>query len=156
MVQCKNFECYICKIEFPSKVDVRNHLKLHTAARDMKCVVCQENFTSNELDYHMCLNEKSIVCDYCNTSFNATVKLLQHLESAHDDRTIYKCRKSSCPQFFGMITLRTWHENEHKDQPKPFACDKCGKCFSDKQCLAGHLQRHNAQSMRYCHLILYL
>lgn len=104
----------------------------------------------------MCSTEKSILCDYCDISFNATVKLLQHLESAHDDRTIYKCRKSNCFQFFGMITLRTWHENQHKDQPKPFGCDKCGKTFHDKARLSGHLQRHDTQSMKYSHLILYL
>lgn len=134
------FECYLCKIECKSKLETQRHLKLHVAARDKKCVICQENLTANEIDCHVCFEENSIDCDYCRLSLNATAKLLEHLENAHDDRTIYQCRK--CPRYFGMTKLRKWHEKEHKDIPKQFACHLCEKKFAYKYLLRTHMDSH--------------
>lgn len=141
------FECYICKIECISMFNVRRHLKLHVAARDKKCEICNENLTSNEIQSHICFSEKTIVCDYCGGTFNTTVALLQHLENVHDDRTLYKCRK--CTRFFGMTQLRDWHEKQHNDKTKEFTCRTCKKCFAEKHLLKAHLTTHDKQSMLY-------
>lgn len=144
--QTNYFECYICKIRLRAFRDVKKHLKLHVAARDNKCVICEENFTLNEIDWHLCYSEKIILCEYCNNTFGSTSKLIQHLENVHDDRTIYQCRK--CPRFFGTSQLRLWHERQHKDQVKAFICELCSKRFTERNSLKNHSKTHETQQSR--------
>lgn len=136
------FECYICKKTFRNQRYMRQHSKLHAAALDQKCAICNECLTSNELDWHVCRSNRSIACDYCDITFNATSRLLQHLETAHDGGILYKCRK--CPQFFGTINLRHIHEECHdvSPKPKPFICEICSKAFADRMQLKIHSVTH--------------
>lgn len=140
------FECYICKIELNTRKEIKQHLKQHIAARDNKCRICDEKLTLNELNDHICDEYSSMIhCEYCNDSFNVTVKLQQHLESEHDDRKMYKCRK--CPRFFGMKLFRDSHGKRHGSKWKPFVCETCSKTFITKTGLQIHLESHNSESM---------
>lgn len=139
------FECYICKMGLNSFKEVKKHLKQHVAARDKKCVICKECLTSNELNEHVCYSNKSIACDYCEETFNATAKMMQHITSNHEDRIVYKCRK--CSQYFGSMRLREFHERKHEDQHRSFACDICSKGLTSKRSLTKHMAVHSTKSM---------
>lgn len=144
------FECYICKIEFIMLAEVKDHLKKHSAARNRKCEICDEMLTSNEFNRHICGTGSEIQCEYCNDSFNATFKLMEHLESKHDDNKIlYKCRKccsATCGRFFDMEYLRDSHEKRRKFELTPFICDVCHKGFSAKSKLKVHSIKHSIES----------
>lgn len=146
LIKLDPFQCYICKATFRTQREVKLHLRQHVAARDKKCEICDEMLTSNELNQHICDMGSSIDCEYCSSSFNATAKLLQHLENEHDDKTLYRCKK--CHRFFATERLRDLHEERHKDQPKPFICDVCSKGFADKKLLRKHLEIHSTESMQ--------
>lgn len=133
------FECYICKIELGGRQKVKSHMTRHTAARDQKCSICNESLTVNELNEHMCSPSKTTECDYCDSSFSVTAKLLQHLETEHTDRTLYRCRK--CPRFFGTIGLRSMHEENHVEQ-ETFRCRVCKKAFPTRNARHIHMQLH--------------
>lgn len=105
------YECYICKQKFLEITTIYQHIKKHVAARDEKCEICQETFTSNEIKSHVCFGKMSIACEYCNEPFTSIRTLIQHLD-IHDDRKVYRCRY--CNNYFGMTCLKDWHENEHK------------------------------------------
>lgn len=141
-----SFECYLCRMDFWKQSEVKFHLKLHVAARDKKCDICNEPLTSNELTSHLCGTETSIKCEYCSRLFNVTSKLLQHLGSEHDDKIFYRCRR--CNRYFDMEHLRDLHEKQHKELDRPFACDKCQKGFSSKVQLRAHQICHSDESMK--------
>lgn len=105
-------ECYICKQKFEIITTLYQHMKKHVAARDDKCEICQEYFTSNEIKSHVCFDKMSITCEYCNETFTSIRTLMQHLENTHDDRKVYRCRY--CYNYFGMTCLKDWHEKKHK------------------------------------------
>lgn len=138
-----NFECYICKITHWNKVFIKKHMKEHVAARDKKCSICKEMFTSNELNEHIChSNDKSITCDYCTESFGATLKLLEHLKGSHGEQTIHKC--CECNRYFPTVSLRNLHEAFHKD--RPIVCEICSKRFPNIYELKSHSIAHSDES----------
>lgn len=141
------FECHICKRELNTFREVKSHLKQHVAARDKKCVVCNEFLTSNELSEHMCFSNRSISCEYCEGEFFATSELVQHIASEHEERILYKCRK--CGKFYTSNNLRQLHEKTHTEtpQPFPFICEICSKGFSDSIKLKTHAITHSDKSM---------
>lgn len=140
------FECYICKMELNNKLGVKRHLKHHVAARDQKCVVCDERLTLNEVNEHICHPKKKLTCEYCDEPFKATSKLLEHIDNIHKDEILYKCRK--CYLYLRSMNLRDLHEGTHpKEQPKPFICEICSKRFVDKSALKTHSRAHSNQSM---------
>lgn len=138
------FECYICKMGFYNISEVKRHLKQHVAARDKKCVVCNEYLTVNELNEHICHHKKKLTCGYCDRTFDVTSELLKHSENTHEDRILYQCRK--CSQFYDTIELRKLHEKTHTEELKPFICKICFKGFNDKNCLKRHAHVHSNQS----------
>lgn len=136
-------ECFMCKIRLPTAAKLKQHMKKHVAARDKKCEICEELFTSKEITGHICDAEKSIDCEYCGVSFKSVFNLLNHLNE-HDNRTLYRCRK--CPRFFGMDHIRTLHEKHHKTmntKTKSFICDICSKGFAENHLLKAHLASHS-------------
>lgn len=131
------------------KSELAGHTTSHRAIqettenRKAKCEICGDYFTLNEISCHICDGKKSIECEYCKISFNAVIRLVPHLEK-HEDRTLHRCRK--CARLFGMIQLRDWHENNHKEEFKPFLCEICSKGFKDKHAVESHLSTHSDES----------
>ncbi|XP_031635836.1 zinc finger protein 878-like [Contarinia nasturtii] len=141
------YECYLCKIRLNSYMKLKQHIKLHR--RDKKCGVCEEDLTLHELNKHACCEEGKIACEYCNSLFDTTVKIVEHLESTHtENRTIYQCHL--CPRYFAMLRLREFHETHHKDTIKPFICELCSKAFTKSHHLKLHLKRHNTKITSLC------
>lgn len=142
------FECHICKCQLEDRACARKHMKQHVAARNAKCEFCRERFTSNELlEYHICgtsgMEFLQIACEYCDQSIQSLVKCVKHLETAHPDRTLYRCQK--CPQCFGMMKLRDFHEKyfQHRKEGA-FQCELCKNRFEHKSALRKHMTRYHS------------
>lgn len=141
----KRFQCYLCKKELDSLEAVRVHMRKQHA-KNFKCEVCKVSLTLRELNRHMCGNEKSINCEYCEKSFTTIVRLLRHLKK-HDKQRLYACGK--CSRFLPMNTLKDFHMKIHsQDKPKLFACTKCPKAFASKCGLRIHARSHNTQKRK--------
>lgn len=142
------FECYICKMKIRSMSETMRHIKQHVVAQDKKCELCKERLTSNEIDGHLCAMVKNCIkCEYCNSSFNSTIKVQQHLDNEHsNDKILRRCRK--CTQYFEMEILRDIHEKWHDRIVKTFSCDICDKKYVYKALLKKHtIESHSDESM---------
>lgn len=151
------YECYICKCQLTNRAAVREHLKQHVAARDTKCEICSERFTSTELEqWHICgsndTKRSHISCEYCEQSFPSVAKCLQHLKNVHsDDQTIYRCRKCFASKCYGMKLLKTLHEKYRAHPVKKFQCDICSRRYVDMVQIRVHMRTHsNASKTNFC------
>lgn len=141
-----SFECSICGCQLDNRADIRNHLKQHVTVRDIKCEICRELLTLNEMmQWHICgcddgtTENRELSCEYCDQSFQSVAKCVEHLKTMHaDDRTIYQCRK--CSQYFGMMQLRDLHEKYYPHVSKPFQCNICSHKFSSTVRIQTHMQ----------------
>lgn len=123
------YECYICKIKLNGWNNAKDHVKRHVQGRDKKCVVCNEMCTANELECHICGAEKSIQCEYCSESFDATVKLIRHIDTEHaTEKILHRCGK--CRLFFEMEHFRNVHQKQHKWPTSFTISETCIKGFS--------------------------
>ncbi|XP_031621086.1 zinc finger protein 845-like isoform X2 [Contarinia nasturtii] len=145
IARMKYFQCYLCKIDMDSKEALRMHMKLHS--RDHLCDVCKVAFTLKELNYHLCDNEGSICCEYCQQTFTTTIKLLEHLKS-HQKKKLYRC--DECFKLLPMIKLKQYHMRLSHTQPKLFTCTICSKAFTTKSLRNIHEKSHNAVRSHLC------
>lgn len=96
-----------------------------------ECNVCQADLSAEELISHLC-HVKELECQYCSQLFDATRKLLEHLETAHDDKQFYECDR--CARQFATIQLYNIHVNTHSVEPK-YSCEKSDEMLFLESCL---------------------
>ena len=72
--------------------------------------------------------ENAFKCLTCNTSFERSFELKNHVKSVHEihDKK-FKCNISG----FNFGTLETYVESIHKYNSKSFKCNKCFACFGN-------------------------
>lgn len=103
-----------------------------------KCVMCNEEFTANELRIHLEThrNQKEFKCDQCDRVF----KKLNHLNThkvKHLKEFPYKCEQ--CGKGFVIKTNYDCHILTHNtNQELPHECSHCFRRFSNPE----HLNRH--------------
>ena len=142
VVANKTIQCYICGANFDSNRDMQLHFRNHLLCQ--YCEICNEQLNFRELGEHLCDEEEVMQCEYCSEPFNATIKLVQHLNTKHDG-TLHKCGK--CSKMYKMAQLRDIHEAYHpKEKPKIFSCDECTKKFSSEKLLKCHILLHTNES----------
>lgn len=145
----KMVQCCLCDADFDSNSAMQAHIREHLLVR--KCELCKEQLTLHELGEHLCDVHEIIHCEYCNEPFNATIKLIQHLDSQHaDDSVLYKC--GQCSTFFKMTILKDIHEKYHPvAKPKPYRCGDCNKGFTTESNLHCHnkLFHGNQDDIKY-------
>ncbi|XP_055311535.1 zinc finger protein 700-like [Sitodiplosis mosellana] len=144
----KSYQCYLCRMSFNTFFNgVHVHMKRHE--RDQKCEICKTELTLNELNSHLCGDEKSIRCDYCADEFTATSKLVEHLDKSHEKgKLLYRCEK--CSKYFSMFALKELHMKVHDRAPKQFVCKVCHKNFASKLLRKVHVKRHNETNSHLC------
>lgn len=137
------FECFICKMKLSSLYDTRKHLILKHK-RDEKCTICNTEFTTTELNEHICSGRKIIKCIYCKKSFGSMKYLLHHLEQeCKHEKLMYKC--VTCKKFYPMKIIRDLHVKYHTVMPMPYICDICPKGFARRVSLLAHKKTHGAR-----------
>lgn len=134
------FECFICKVEIESVPALRRHMEIH--ARDQKCKICRADLSLDELNAHLCGNQTTISCEYCEVTFTSTIKLLEHLKSPHEKKRLYRCQ--NCSKFFPMLALRHYHMAQHENEvpQKKYPCNICGRLFAGHDRLNKHKKTH--------------
>lgn len=154
-VKPKVYECYKCKVQFPSFWKTSICLKQHDAEEKYKCTVCGSRFIlCEEFNRHLCQGS-SIQCSYCSETFFATAPLLEHLEHSHDEKTLFKCEK--CGVFYSMLLLKQYHMAKHANDAgcRPFVCEICKKGFATRVSLRCHESIHSDEKRKKIEFIVF-
>lgn len=133
-----NYECYICKNLYDSLPMIYQHMKVHT---EPKCHIC--GYDGNQLDQHLCVEEKYISCEYCSQQYSSTKELLEHLDSVHSEKKMHKCGR--CLESFRMVHLIRIHHMQIHGMTRVFRCDKCRKVYATQDRLIRHQRREHKQ-----------
>lgn len=113
------YQCATCDECFDQPNTLQHHLRLYHSdqlrqnlSKIQKCIVCSENIDPNKNEYHVCVQGKTMRCEYCVEVFSSTPQLLYHLNVAHiRDKSNYACDR--CPKIFGMKLLLDCHRLSH-------------------------------------------
>lgn len=169
--EVRAFRCKHCDKAFIKKHHMERHVRGHTGEKPLVCNVCQKSFRHNyDLAVHcrahtgerphMCpaegwtkafrekkylkahmrmhTGEKPHRCSQCDKSF-AQKHLLRCHEDFHSGNHRYKC--SDCLAAFVRPDLLKEHRKVHSNGGPTFDCAKCGRCFSQRGCLAAHTKK---------------
>lgn len=132
------YECYICKIQIRNHEHaLRNHMKMHSDPPTVQCGVCMEDYSENES--HLCGEETTIQCDYCEKQFTTTDGLVKHLNDNHEQKKLHRCE--TCIKYLPMLFLKK-HHNCRGQLTKPYACSVCIKRFATLNQLRQHEKTH--------------
>lgn len=129
-----NFECYKCKLGFPSLLKVQMHLEEHDTMT--KCRICMKTVNRCEYVQHLCIG-KEIDCQYCTKSFTTTITLIKHINKNHKKHKNYKCY--NCARAFHTKLLLEIHKPSHDAEELRFICDICGNRFRTRYQIKEHM-----------------
>lgn len=132
------FTCDICKRQFCSKFEVREHiLTEHMHVKLFVCNVCGKVSKSRSL--HRVHNEthakKKYLCNLCGKEFSQSAGLCIHVRNAHSENKSFPCR--FCGKVFSRSVSRYTHEYAHKN-PEALTCHICKHTFTQRSALNTH------------------
>ena len=110
-----SFSCHICSKEFKKSFNLKQHVRIHT-------------------------NEKPLKCAQCEKRFNDRSSMNKHVRTVHSDLRPHKC--SICEKSFATNSHLKDHQVTHTNQ-KQFQCLQCGKRFAFKSSLNKHMAVHS-------------
>lgn len=130
-----------------SLAETRMHLEIHAEKPIKRCFVCNVNLIRRELKSHLCRPDvDAIDCDYCFKSFSSVLTLLNHVETDHPERKMFKCLE--CSKYFPMELLLNYHGTIHTNRKKKHICDICSRAFYEERNLNSHLKRHQMENSK--------
>lgn len=137
------FQCFVCKKMLKRFSLLEKHMQARHDKSE-KCKICNKLLDAHELMSHICENDTTIQCEYCDKSFTSTVDLLKHLDNSDEKKKMYRC--DECDEFLPMKILRQYHMTQHSGISKPFMCYMCSETFADSTQLFYHERAHRQSS----------
>ena len=124
------FSCDICLKNFPTKQEIKEHLKLvHEGRKPYKCELCSAKFEAkHHLKVHIAGNHQ---CRLCSKIFASKVDLSFHIREKHKE--IKKPMKLKVSEVQGIDI------EEFIEQDKPHVCEYCDAKFSEEEYLQTHI-----------------
>ncbi|XP_055301543.1 zinc finger protein Xfin-like [Sitodiplosis mosellana] len=144
----RRYECHLCK-EFSTlhKNHFKHHLRVHTGERPFECDQCSKTFNhptalKRHRETHTNPRPSKFKCSSCFRSFLQQKEKEDHEASCK--RRGYRCDvcKSYTTHLKGHLM---YHMRIHTGE-KPFRCETCSKCFSQKSTLNKHKKIHNTKN----------
>lgn len=166
-----SFICLLCKLEFISNEELKDHLQDHNGEKPFFCVECDKRYAykatlKKHMDSHIKekLTYKCSKCDYICESKRA---LTDH-EIAHQSKINFSCTEcdyksisknslskhiiennhgnsykcTECESEFRFLNSLIKHANEIHKNKQPFTCSMCDKSYSKNQKLKEHMKIH--------------
>lgn len=127
----KEFACEVCNRSYSAKRDLTNHQRLHTGDLRHECKICGERF--------------AIPSVFSNHKQKHRNEGLEYI----DNGRVF-CRL--CEHSFKSVALLRDHMSSNHDGAKPYACERCGKCFDKHQVLKKHRLTHGNDCQYECYM----
>lgn len=149
--KANQYVCPVCKLIFPKKQNLINHLDEHVDVQSYTCLLCDKNYyTEASLVSHLTshIDFQKLKCKLCDKTFSRPSGLVQHGE-VH-----LKSEKLSC----GICSLGVKSkaglelhlEQEHFNEANTkFKCEVCGEMILEKN-RERHMKNHSGYSCPYC------
>ena len=115
------FICNICNKAFKKLFNLKQHMRVHT-------------------------NEKLLKCAQCKKRFNDRSSMNKHTKTVHADLRPYTC--SLCEKCLTSSSHLKDHQVTHTNQ-KEFQCLQCGKSFAFRSSLNKHSLNHQRLNERW-------
>nr|XP_019948250.1 PREDICTED: zinc finger protein 157-like [Paralichthys olivaceus] len=138
-----SYSCSVCNLQLPSKLELQDHMNLHTGARPYCCAECGKRFCQiHNYRVHLRTHAETkvgrLACRVCRVSFASQKDLDVHLTHTHLENEFYEC--DLCKRVFTSLKLCESHVRLHKCMV-PVVCKVCGRNFSSSKSLARHLKK---------------
>ncbi|XP_039762883.1 zinc finger protein 846-like [Pararge aegeria] len=157
----KEHACPRCDKKFLFKKAMEVHCISHDASSQLYCYECDVNF-KNQMSFnqHMKYTLKHVdpaklkhACELCDKRFVKAVRLQEHKLAVHLKQTPIACSQPGCTfACSSKPVLRTHVRMLHRNARarRDHVCDVCGKAYSTKKILEGHLHSHSGARPYRC------
>lgn len=146
----KTFQCHVCGWTTIYRQQYYEHIKAHTAKRDLECFHCTKKFTKKSLlALHMQthLTERKFICnvDECRKAFKTYNSYYAH-KRKHQSTNSARYNCASCDKIFSSHSVLLSHVKTHTGETFTCHFDGCTKAYTHKQNLNMHLLTAHIQS----------
>lgn len=146
----KTFQCHVCGWTTIYRQQYYEHIKAHTAKRDLECFHCAKKFTKKSLlVLHMQthLSERKFICnvDECRKAFKTYNSYYAH-KRKHQSKNSAKYNCASCDKIFSSQSVLLSHVKTHTGETFTCHFEGCTKAYTHKQNLNMHLLSAHIQA----------
>ncbi|XP_026747816.1 zinc finger protein 678-like isoform X2 [Trichoplusia ni] len=157
----KEYSCPRCDKRFLFKKAMEVHLVTHDAPAHLYCYECDMNF-KNRMSYtqHMKYSLKHIdpaklkyACQLCDKKFVKAIRLEEHNLAVHLKATPIRCTAQGCNFACSSRAVLRAHSrcvHRHARALRNHVCHACGKTYTTKKSLEGHLRSHTGERPFKC------